>query len=544
MYARQVTSALGAAAAAVAAAKVPSQASCFQLTTTTTHDQSTNSIVSKTVHVRPGLPAPTQAPAPAPAAPSKPKALPLTELTAVSPIDGRYASKVSGLREIFSEYGLMKYRVQVEVAWLLEMSEHKDIPEVAKLSSGARKALVDIAATFDVEGAKRVKAHERVTNHDVKAIEYYIKEEMQKNEELTKIMEFTHFCCTSEDINNLSYGLMCRDAVQQVVLPKMRALVKQIEDLAEEHANVPMLALTHGQPATPTTFGKECAIVAWRLNRQVKAMERLQFMGKFNGASGNFNAHIVAYPKLDWPAVSQHLVEDRLGLTYQPYSTQIEVHDWIAEMCDTISRFNIILLDFDRDMWQYVSLNRLKLKTVAGEVGSSTMPHKVNPIQFENSEGNVGVANALLNHFSAKLPVCRMQRDLSDSTVLRCIGMGVAHTVLAIDSTLGALSRVTVNPVQMEKELGEQWAVLAEAVQTNMRKASCDKPYEQLKALTRGQEVNEAVMSKFVADIKPQFSKQADAGDWARLTKLTPGSYVGLAAELARGVRAANAACR
>merc|ERR1719253_2401701 len=399
----------------------------------------------------------------------------LSPLTALTPLDGRYSKVSEPLRKYFSEYGLIRYRVRVELEWLKLMAETPQIKEVTALSAEAT-AVLQKCMDVSVEDALRVKEFEAKTNHDVKAVEYLIKEKLAQNAELVAIKEYVHICCTSEDINNLAYAMMLNEATKHVLFPEMQKLVDVLVALAKEHAAVPMHALTHGQPATPTTFGKEMANVAHRLRAHVDAARAVQCMGKFNGAVGNFNAHQVAYPAVDWPSLAATLVE-RLGLTYQRYSTQIECHDYIGELAHSVARFNTTLIGFDRDMWMYISRGLLKLKVVAGEVGSSTMPHKVNPIDFENSEGNAGVALCLLRHMAEKLPISRMQRDLSDSTVLRCVGMGLGHTLLSLKSCCKALGRITVNTEAMLAELEPQWALLGEAVQTVMRKAGIANPY-------------------------------------------------------------------
>jgi adenylosuccinate lyase len=452
----------------------------------------------------------------------------LNSLTAISPVDGRYAKTAEPLRRTFSEYGLIRHRVRVEVAWLRVMAECPEIAELPPLSAASVKRLDEIEG-ITAQQAERVKEIERTTNHDMKAVEYWIKEQMDDVPDLKAAKEMVHFSCTSEDINNLAYGSMLLEGMRDVVIPAMQEMVGEVRSLAKEHADVALLALTHGQPATPTTFGKEMANFVHRFERHLKQMRQVEYMGKFNGAVGNFNAHSLAYPKVQWPALAQKLVE-KLGLTYNPYSTQIECHDYIGELCDVTARFNTTLLDMDRDMWAYVSRGLLKLKVVAGEVGSSTMPHKVNPIDFENSEGNAGVANALLGHLAAKLPVCRLQRDLSDSTVLRCLGMGFAHSLLAVRATQRGLSRSTVDADAIAKELAPQWALLGEAVQTIMRKHGVPNAYEKLKELTRGQEVTAETMRVFLETL------DIPADDKAILMKLSPGTYTGLAAELAKAI--------
>lgn len=457
------------------------------------------------------------------------KTLDLVPLTGVSAVDGRYAAKTAVLREYFSEYALHKNRTEVMIKWVLHMSNNKKMAEVKPLSTAGAEALNAISATFDVAAAAHVKEIERTTNHDLKACEYHIKSEMEKFPELSALKEWVHFACTSEDVNNCAYALMLHKARQDVLLPKMDAVIAGIRRLAKEHADKPMLSLTHGQTATPTTFGKEMANVAVRLQKHRDAVAAVDIVGKFNGATGNYNAHRTAYPDIDWPAVSSDFVRG-LGIGHQPYSTQIECHDFIAELCHAVSRFNVTLLDFDRDMWQYCSRNILKLKTVKGEVGSSTMPHKVNPIDFENSEGNVGIANALLHHFAEKLPVSRMQRDLTDSTVLRGLGTAFGHSLIAYESILRALGRVTVNDECMARELNSAWEVLAEPAQTLLRKHQVPGAYELLKEATRGQAMNASTMRKFNETLESQLPPQ----DFERLRELTPETYIGFAPELAR----------
>merc|ERR1719253_1139705 len=453
----------------------------------------------------------------------------LSPLTALTPLDGRYSKVSEPLRKYFSEYGLIRYRVRVELEWLKLMAETPQIKEVTALSAEAT-AVLQKCMDVSVEDALRVKEFEAKTNHDVKAVEYLIKEKLSQNVELAAIKEYVHICCTSEDINNLAYAMMLNEATKNVLFPAMQQVVDVLIGLAKEHAAVPMHALTHGQPATPTTFGKEMANVAHRLRAHLDAAKHVQCKGKFNGAVGNFNAHKVAYPDIDWPELSATLVE-RLGLTYQPYSTQIECHDYIGELAHSVARFNTTLIGFDRDMWMYISRGLLKLKVVAGEVGSSTMPHKVNPIDFENSEGNAGVGNAMLLHLAEKLPISRMQRDLSDSTVLRCIGVGFGHTLLSLKAVSRALGRSTVDAVAMEKELSPQWALVGEAVQTVMRKVNLEG-YEKMKELTRGREVTGEIMQSFLKTLEKDISPE----DMARLKALTPQSYLGLAEQLAKEV--------
>jgi len=453
----------------------------------------------------------------------------LSALTAISPVDGRYGNKVADLRPIFSEYGLIRHRVLVEVRWLQMLSAHDDILEVPRLSSSAKRLLDDIVENFSEQDAQRVKNIESTTNHDVKAVEYFLKERIAGNDELEKVSEFIHFACTSEDINNLSYALMLREARTQVLLPMMDEVIDAMVKLAHDYAEVPMMSRTHGQPASPTTVGKEMANVAFRLKRQREQMKMVPLLGKINGAVGNYNAHLSAYPDTDWAGIAQKFING-LGLDWNPYTIQIEPHDYIAELFDAIARFNTVLLDFDRDIWGYISLGYFKQKTVAGEVGSSTMPHKVNPIDFENSEGNLGLANAIFTHLAAKLPVSRWQRDLTDSTVLRNLGVGVAHSVLAYQASLKGISKLEVNPTAMAADLDNNWEVLAEPIQTVMRRYGIEQPYEKLKELTRGHKVNKEIMQAFVAKLDiPDAAKQL-------LMEMTPANYIGNAIEQAKNI--------
>jgi len=453
--------------------------------------------------------------------------LELSSLTAISPVDGRYAAKVDALRSLFSELGLIRLRVRVEVAWLLSLSDHPGMPEVPRLSPAARARLESLAADFGEAEAGRVREIERTTNHDVKAVEYFMKERVANEPELAAISEFIHFACTSEDINNLAYALMLREAREHCLLPGMDELIAAITRLAEEHADRPMLSRTHGQPASPTTLGKEMANVAARLARQRRQLAGVSILGKINGAVGNYNAHLAAYPDLDWTGHARELIES-LGLEHNPYTTQIEPHDWMAELFDVLARFNTIVIDFDRDVWGYISLGYFRQRPVAGEIGSSTMPHKVNPIDFENSEGNLGVANALLQHLASRLPISRWQRDLSDSTVLRNLGVAVAHSLIAWNSTLKGLARLDVDAARLDEDLDANWAVLAEAVQTVMRRYGVPQPYEKLKELTRGRAIDAETLGRFVDGL----DIPADAK--ARLKALRPADYVGNAASQAR----------
>ncbi len=452
-----------------------------------------------------------------------------TQLLALSPLDGRYAGKVDALRPIFSEYGLIKARVKVEVEWLLALAAEPGISELAPFSDGATRRLRDLAENLSVEDAARVKEIERTTNHDVKAVEYLIKERLKDDAELGPALEFVHFACTSEDINNLSYALMLSQARQFVLLPRLDALIQKLRTMAHEHAALPMLSRTHGQTASPTTVGKEIANVVARLQRQGETLAATPMPGKINGAVGNFNAHLAAYPDIDWPAFSERFVHS-LGLNWQPYTTQIEPHDGIAELCDAQRRIDTVCIDLCRDVWGYISLGYFKQAVKAGEVGSSTMPHKVNPIDFENAEGNFGIANALFEHFAAKLPISRWQRDLTDSTVLRALGTAFGHALIGFDALLRGLDKLSANPDRLAADLDAAWEVLAEAVQTVMRRHGLPNPYEQLKALTRGQGINAASMSEFIQGLDlPQEDKQ-------RLLAMTPGSYTGLAERMARDV--------
>jgi adenylosuccinate lyase len=450
----------------------------------------------------------------------------LSQLTALSPVDGRYGSKTESLRPIFSEFGLIHHRVLVEVRWLQALAGHAAIAEVPALSSHAQRVLNDIVDKFSEQDAQRVKNIERTTNHDVKAVEYFLKEKIAGNEELEAVSEFIHFACTSEDINNLAYALMLREARTQSLLPLMDDVIQAITGMAHRHADQPMLSRTHGQTASPTTIGKEMANVAARLQRQREQFTAIPVLGKMNGAVGNYNAHLVAYPDVDWPELSRTFITG-LGLEMNPYTTQIEPHDYMAEQFDALARFNTVLIDFSRDVWGYISLGYFKQKTVAGEVGSSTMPHKVNPIDFENAEGNLGIANALLGHLAAKLPVSRWQRDLSDSTVLRNIGVAIGHVIIAGESILKGIGKLEVNEQRTAADLDNSWEVLAEALQTVMRRYGIEKPYEKLKELTRGRAVDQATLKDFLAGLDiPDNVK-------ARLGELTPAGYTGNAARQA-----------
>jgi adenylosuccinate lyase len=453
----------------------------------------------------------------------------LSTLTAVSPIDGRYGNKTEDLRPIFSELGLIRHRVLVEVRWLLALAEHPGIPEVPPLSVHARHLLEAMVDGFGEEQGHRVKNIERTTNHDVKAVEYFIKEHIAGNAELEAVTEFIHFACTSEDINNLAHALMLREGRGQVLLPLMDEVIASLRALAHRLADLPMLARTHGQPASPTTLGKELANVAARLARQRDQVAEVPLLGKINGAVGNYNAHLVTYPELDWPGFARGFVES-LGLTWNAYTTQIEPHDYMAEFFDATARFNAILLDACRDLWGYISLGYFRQKTVAGEVGSSTMPHKVNPIDFENAEGNLGLANAILEHLARKLPISRFQRDLTDSTVLRNLGVGLAHTSIALQSALKGLGKLEADPARLAADLDANWEVLAEPIQTVMRRHGVEKPYEKLKELTRGHRIGREELARFIDSLEiPEQAKD-------RLRELTPATYIGNAAAQARGI--------
>ncbi|MGB2517497.1 MAG: adenylosuccinate lyase, partial [Pseudomonadales bacterium] len=421
----------------------------------------------------------------------------LSALSALSPVDGRYGTKTHALRPYFSEYGLINSRVIVEIRWLQQLAANPYIKEVATLSDAANKVLDDIINNFDESQATLVKNIEATTNHDVKAVEYYIKQQFAGNNELEAISEYVHFACTSEDINNLSHALMLKQGLEFVMLPEMQEVLAQIKQLAHTYQDQPMLSRTHGQTASPSTMGKEMANVAARLERQIKQIEAVELLGKINGAVGNYNAHISAYPEIDWQAFAKQFVES-LGLTWNPYTTQIEPHDYIAELYDAIARYNTILIDFDRDVWGYISMGFFKQKTVAGEIGSSTMPHKVNPIDFENSEGNLGIANAIMQHLAAKLPISRWQRDLTDSTVLRNLGVGLAHSMIAYQATLKGISKLEINSQRLAEDLDNAWEVLAEPIQTVMRRYGIEKPYEKLKELTRGKDIDAATIAAFI----------------------------------------------
>jgi adenylosuccinate lyase len=456
-------------------------------------------------------------------------AMDLSGLTALSPVDGRYGPKTTDLRPIFSEFGLIRFRVLVEIRWLQTLSRHPGIPEVPVFSAEADRLLDEIAERFGVEDAQRIKEIERTTNHDVKAVEYFLKERVTAHPQLHAASEFIHFACTSEDINNLAHGLMLSAGREQVLLPEMDAVIAAVRDLAHRYADQPMLSRTHGQPATPTTLGKEMANLVHRLRIQRDRVAEVTLLGKMNGAVGHYNAHRVAYPDVDWPDLTRAFVES-LGLAWNPYTTQIEPHDYMAELFDAVARFNTVLIDLSRDLWGYISLGYFKQRTVAGEVGSSTMPHKVNPIDFENAEGNLGIANAILRHLAEKLPISRWQRDLTDSTVLRNLGVGVAHTSIALQSALRGIGKLEADPARMAADLDANWEVLAEPIQTLMRRYGVDRPYERLKDLTRGQRIGPEALKVFIDGLEiPEDAK-------AELAALTPATYLGDAARLAREI--------
>ncbi len=452
----------------------------------------------------------------------------LSALTAISPVDGRYGSKVTDLRSIFSEFGLLKYRVTVEVRWLQALSKASNIKEVPTFSDEANQLLDSIVEFFAESDAEKIKEIERTTNHDVKAVEYFLKEKIRHSDELDNVSEFIHFACTSEDINNLSYALMLKEGTEALA-KYQQDVCQSIRSLADQFAEIPMMARTHGQPASPSTMGKEMANVVYRLERQLKQIKNQEILGKINGAVGNYNAHLSAYPEFDWQSFAQEFVTS-LGLTWNPYTTQIEPHDYMAELFDAIARFNTVIIDFDRDVWGYIALGHFKQKTVAGEIGSSTMPHKVNPIDFENSEGNLGIANALFDHLAMKLPISRWQRDLSDSTVQRVLGVGYAHSVIAYQATLKGISKLEVNEQALLDELNDNWELLAEPIQTVMRRYGIPNPYEKLKELTRGKRVTRDGMQAFIDSLElPEDEKK-------RLKQLTPANYIGNAVSQAKNI--------
>lgn len=450
----------------------------------------------------------------------------LSALTAVSPVDGRYGGKTTALRSIFSEYGLLKYRTTVEIRWLQKLAATAEIPEVPSFSKEANSFLDALAKDFSEADAARIKEIERTTNHDVKAVEYFLKEKVAEVPELHAVTEFIHFACTSEDINNTSHALMLKEARDTVILPEIRNLIDAVKKLAHEYRDIPLLSRTHGQPASPSTMGKEMANVAYRMERQYRQIEAVEILAKINGAVGNYNAHLSAYPELDWHKFSEEFITGSLGVAWNPYTTQIEPHDYIAELFDALARFNTIIIDFDRDIWGYIALGNFKQKTIAGEIGSSTMPHKVNPIDFENSEGNLGLANAIFTHLAQKLPISRWQRDLTDSTVLRNLGVGVGYAIIAYTSTLKGISKLEINAEALLDELDHNWEVLAEPIQTVMRRYGIEKPYEKLKELTRGKRVNAEIMKSFIDGLDlPEEEK-------SRLKEMTPAKYIGQAVDL------------
>ena len=449
-------------------------------------------------------------------------------LTSISPIDGRYSDKTSSLKAIFSEFGLIKYRLLVEVRWLEAMSNNPHISEVPKFSPQSNAALLAIADNFSLEDAKSIKEIERTTNHDVKAVEYFLKEKVSSIPELQKVSEFIHFACTSEDINNLSHALMLENG-RLVLLDEMNATLSLITKLAKDNAEVAMLSRTHGQTASPTTLGKEMANFSYRLSRQIDQLSAVQIMGKFNGAVGNFNAHVSAYPEIDWQNVSKDFIE-KLGINFAPYSSQIESHDYIAEYFHALNRFNTILIDFCRDIWGYISLGYFTQKTIKGEIGSSTMPHKVNPIDFENAEGNLGLAIAVGDHFATKLPISRWQRDLTDSTVLRNLGVSCAHSLISYASLCKGIGKLEINESKLTEDLDKAWEVLAEPIQTVMRRYGVENPYEKLKDLTRGKQIDSKIIDDFISTLEiPAEAKE-------ELRKLTPMNYIGNAINLARDI--------
>ncbi|HEY7885719.1 MAG TPA: adenylosuccinate lyase [Cellvibrionaceae bacterium] len=452
----------------------------------------------------------------------------LSPLSALSPIDGRYGSKTSALRHIFSEFGLIRCRVEVEVRWLQQLSRLAGVDEVPAFSEAAHQQLDALIANFSEADANAIKDIERTTNHDVKAVEYFLKKQLTSNPELAAVLEFVHFACTSEDINNLSHALMLK-AGRDTLVQEAQAIVAALSQLAHQYADDPMLSRTHGQTASPTTVGKEMANVVARLKRQLTQIQAVELLGKINGAVGNYNAHLSAYPDIDWQANAEDFVT-RLGLSWNPYTTQIEPHDYIAELFDALARFNTILIDFNRDIWGYISLGYFKQKTIAGEVGSSTMPHKVNPIDFENSEGNLGIANAIFTHLAQKLPISRWQRDLTDSTVLRNMGVGFGYSLIAYASTLKGIGKLEINRARLAADLDNSWEVLAEPIQTIMRRYEVAEPYEKLKALTRGQQITREVLAEFVETLDiPEHAK-------ASIRALTPANYIGNAAAQAKAI--------
>ena len=454
----------------------------------------------------------------------------LSALTAISPVDGRYQNKTDVLRPIFSEYGLFRFRVLVEIEWLKKLSKNPNIKEIESFSASSISLLDNIKNNFSIDDAKQIKKIEKITNHDMKAVEYFIREKIQSDPKLKNVSQFIHFACTSEDINNLSYALMLKDARENILLPKLQKLIIILQEMSDSYASIPMLSRTHGQTASPTTLGKEMAIYVYRALRQMKQFENIELLGKLNGAVGNFNAHFAAYPDINWMSLSKEFIEE-LGLTWNPYTTQIEPHDYMAEYFHTLARTNTILIDLCRDLWGYISLGYFNLKPIKGEVGSSTMPHKVNPIDFENAEGNFGIADSIFEHLAMKLPTSRWQRDLSDSTVLRNAGVGIAHTIIAFDSTVAGLSKIDINKDAIHEDLKDSWEVLTEPIQTVMRRYNIDNAYEKLKELSRGQKINKEILHNFI--------EQLDIPDDAksRLKELNPSNYLGNAEIQAKSIK-------
>tara|TARA_B000000460_G_C21516414_1_gene393647 strand:- start:219 stop:1592 length:1374 start_codon:yes stop_codon:yes gene_type:complete len=454
----------------------------------------------------------------------------LSALTAISPVDGRYQNKTDVLRPIFSEYGLFRFRVLVEIEWLKKLSKNPNIKEIESFSAKSISLLDNIKNNFSIDDAKQIKKIEKITNHDMKAVEYFIREKIQSDPKLKNVSQFIHFACTSEDINNLSYALMLKDARENILLPKLQKLIIILQEMSDSYASIPMLSRTHGQTASPTTLGKEMAIYVYRALRQMKQFENIELLGKLNGAVGNFNAHFAAYPDINWMSLSKEFIEE-LGLTWNPYTTQIESHDYMAEYFHTLARTNTILIDLCRDLWGYISLGYFNLKPIKGEVGSSTMPHKVNPIDFENAEGNFGIADSIFEHLAMKLPTSRWQRDLSDSTVLRNAGVGIAHTIIAFDSTVAGLSKIDINKDAIHEDLKDSWEVLTEPIQTVMRRYNIDNAYEKLKELSRGQKINKEILHNFI--------EQLDIPDDAksRLKELNPSNYLGNAEIQAKSIK-------
>ena len=454
----------------------------------------------------------------------------LSALTAISPVDGRYQNKTDVLRPIFSEYGLFRFRVLVEIEWLKKLSKNSNIKEIGSFSTSSVSLLDSIKNNFSIDDAKQIKKIEKITNHDMKAVEYFIREKIQSDPKLKNVSQFIHFACTSEDINNLSYALILKDTRENILLPKLQKLIIILQEMSDSYASIPMLSRTHGQTASPTTLGKEMAIYVYRALRQMKQFENIELLGKLNGAVGNFNAHFASYPDINWMSLSKEFIEE-LGLTWNPYTTQIESHDYMAEYFHTLARTNTILIDLCRDLWGYISLNYFNLKPIKGEVGSSTMPHKVNPIDFENAEGNFGVAHSIFEHLAMKLPISRWQRDLSDSTVLRNAGVGIAHTIIALDSTVAGLSKIDINKDVIHEELEDSWEVLTEPIQTVMRRYNIDNAYEKLKELSRGQKINKEILHNFIEQLDiPNDAK-------SRLKELNPSNYLGNAEIQAKSIK-------